>query len=193
MPVYNEKELLEQVARADESAFRQVYDTWHPKVYSLSMYLTRSAFMSEEITQEVFVKVWNNRHQLTSINYFNSWIRTIARNTILNYIKTKAREQLALQHYRGAMTDQTNETAEGIREREFAKLLHQIIDHLPAQQKKVWMLTRESGLTLAQAADEMGVSRHTAKEHLSRAVHTIRNKLDGHIEVMVLAAIPLFL
>ncbi len=73
------------------------------KVYSLSMYLTRSAFMSEEITQEVFVKVWNNRHQLTSINYFNSWIRTIARNTILNYIKTKAREQLALQHYRGAM------------------------------------------------------------------------------------------
>ncbi len=55
------------------------------------------------------------------------------------------------------------------------------------------MLTRESGLTLAEAADEMGVSRHTAKEHLSRAVHTIRNKLDGHIEVMVLAAIPLFL
>ncbi len=190
---YQEQVLLQRVSEGDETAFRQVYDAWHAKVYSLSMYLTRSAFMSEEITQEVFVKLWNSRGQLATVNYFSSWIRTIARNTIINYLKVKAREQLALLQYQGVQPDHSNETAGAVLDREYARLFRQVIDDLPPQQKKVWQLTRESGMTLAQAAQEMGITRHTAKEHLSRAMNTIRARLDGHIELVVTAAMTLFL
>ncbi len=192
-PANAEHTQLLLVAGGDEAAFRQLYEKWHPKVYSLAMYLTRSPFMSEEITQEVFVKIWNNRHQLTEIEYLASWIRTITRNTIINYLKAKAREKLALHDYLIAQPAHSEETADAVREREYSRLFREAIEHLPQQQKKVWRLTKEDGMTLAQAADEMNITRNTAKEHLARAMNTIRKKLDAHIELVVTAAINLFL
>ncbi len=67
------------------------------------------------------------------------------------------------------------------------------LNEISPQQRKVYELTRIAGLTLPETAAQMGVSRHTAKEHLVRALKLIqREKHGGHIELVVLAAIPLF-
>ena len=62
----------------------------------MGMYLTRSETLSEELVQDVFLKVWKNRDQLPALHYFNAWLRTIASNTCSNYLRSMAIERLAL-------------------------------------------------------------------------------------------------
>ncbi|MGN6416919.1 MAG: RNA polymerase sigma factor [Pseudobacter sp.] len=193
MPTYDAAPQLDPPTREEELVFREIYDQWHARIYSLSMYVTRSAFMSEEITQDVFLKLWNQRSSLAQIEHLPAWIRTITINTTINYLRKKAREQLLLKNYLEQAHEQTDDGFQGLRERELAGLLQGIVKDLSPQQQKVWELTRGGGMTLEQAAIEMGITRNTAKEHLARAIKTIRSRMDGHIELMVTAAVGLFL
>ena len=60
--------------------------------------LTRSEFFAEEITQEVFYKVWLKRRDLRGIQYFNAYLKTIAKNVFSNYLKRMAHEKLILRN-----------------------------------------------------------------------------------------------
>ena len=88
-----------QVSEGDAIAFRQLFDHYRNKIYSLGMYLTRSETLSEEIVQDVFLKVWEKREELTGINYFNAWLRTVAKNTCSNYLRSLAMEKIALSRF----------------------------------------------------------------------------------------------
>lgn len=192
LPTYDAAPQTDPPTREEELLFRALYDQWHAKIYSLSMHVTRSAFMSEEITQDVFLKLWNQRSHLAQIEHLPAWIRTVTINTTINYLRKKAREQLLLKNYLEQAPGEADDAFRGIRERELSQLLQGIVNELSPQQQKVWELTRVAGMTLEQAAVEMGITRNTAKEHLARAVKTIRSRMDGHIELMVTAAVGLF-
>jgi RNA polymerase sigma factor (sigma-70 family) len=94
-PVYDEREILARVARGDQYAFRLLFDRHRDKVYSFALFLTRFEPTAEEITQDVFTKAWTHREELPKLDYFLSWLRTVARNEAYNYLKRKARERLA--------------------------------------------------------------------------------------------------
>ncbi|HEX6430436.1 MAG TPA: sigma factor, partial [Niastella sp.] len=66
----NEKELLSCIAAGDESAFRKIYDTYRPKMYAYSLRLTEHESIADDIIQDVFLKVWINRHSLVNITNF---------------------------------------------------------------------------------------------------------------------------
>lgn len=191
--IYNEKELLQQVAEGSETAFRTLFDKYCQKIYVLAMYLTHSDVLSEEIVQDVFMKVWNNREQLLEIDYFNSWVRTIARNTVLNYLRSLAREKLALNKLELNENANTSSSEDILIEKQYRQILEEAIRQLPPQQKKVYLLSRQSGLKNEDIARQLGISIHTTKEHLQRALYFIRSYLDDRIELVVIAAISYYL
>ncbi|HRQ51004.1 MAG TPA: sigma-70 family RNA polymerase sigma factor, partial [Agriterribacter sp.] len=92
----NEKELLLRVAEGDEVAFRALYNHYRKKIYTLGLLLSKSDIQAQELVQDVFLKIWEKREQLREIAYFNAWLRTIARNTAINYLRARAMEKLGL-------------------------------------------------------------------------------------------------
>lgn len=192
-PTYNETVLMQQVAAGNETAFRQLFDQYRQKIYSLAMYLTRSEVLSEEIVQDVFMKVWSNRDQLHQIDYFNAWLRTIARNTISNYLRGLARERLALSRLDVTKNDSTLSSENIFLDRQYQQLMQEAIRQLPAQQQKAFLLSRQAGLKNEEIARQMGISIHTTKEHLQRATRSIRQYLDARIELSVVTAVSLYL
>lgn len=193
-PLYDdEKMILSRVAKGDESAFRVLFDRHRQKIYNLAMYLTRSEVHSEEILQDVFMKVWKNRAQLNEIIYFNAWLRTIARNTTTNYLKSLAREKLALGKLQRNQSTDKNATEYEMLEKQYKQLLEEAIAQLPPQQKRVYLLSRTGGLRYELIAAEMGITVNTTKEHLKKALGSIRGYLDKRIELIVAAAILLYL
>src|SRR5690348_7412497 len=88
----DEKELLSRVAATDEDAFRLLFHTHYNKLASFVQKLTKSHNTTEELVQDVFVKVWLHRSELLSIDKFESWMYVIARNHVFNHLKKMARE-----------------------------------------------------------------------------------------------------
>ena len=92
-----EKILLEQVAKGNEFAFRRLYDERHQRVYAFAFFLTRSGVLAEEVTQEIFIKIWIHRAELSEILNFDAWFMTLVRNQSYRFLNRLARERLYLQ------------------------------------------------------------------------------------------------
>ena len=71
---YDESEALKRLAQGDEKAFRMIYDRYRKKIASFAWLLTESEELTDQILQDVFVKLWINRSKLDGVNNFNAWL-----------------------------------------------------------------------------------------------------------------------
>jgi RNA polymerase sigma-70 factor (ECF subfamily) len=185
---YDEKYLLGLLARGYEPAFRTLYNNWHHRIYSFAMYLTHSEVLAEEVTQEIFIKIWSRRAELMEIRQFEPWINTIVRNQCYTFLSRLAKERLILEEINREGTQvaiDTNPTEDGLNSKDCGRLLHDIIVQLPEQQRKVFILSRKEGMKNEEIAKEMGLSINTIKSHLKRALKNIRQILgDPAISVI---------
>ncbi len=176
----NEKLLLQQVASGNEQAFRQLFQVHHRKVYSFAFGLTRSAVMAEEITQEIFLKIWVHRNQLADLRYFNAWLKTLVRNLTYTWLRRMSLEELILKDIGHRSERQSDDTENAVLLREFSRLVQQAVDQLPPRQKEVYLLSRQQGLPHAVIASQLNISPNTVKQHMKSALHSIRRFLEKH-------------
>ena len=189
----NENALVLRVSQGDELAFRTLFDHYRDRIYSLGMYLTKSESLAEELVQDVFLKVWKNREKLSTIQYFNAWLRTVAKNTCSNYLRTLAIEKLAMVHLGGRGSDSTESVENDMIVKEFEQIIHHAIQQLPTQQKKVYILSKQFSKKQDEIAKELNISIHTVKEYMKLANRSIRSHLDHKAEFIVLTAISIYL
>ncbi len=135
-----EKDLLIMVSKGNRTAFYKIFERYKDKIYSFAIYLTRTDYMAEEITQDVFIKIWTTKERLPYVDSFNSYIMVIARNTASNYLKRQAFEQILLNKLAVKISSEQQWGEEIIDEDIILKIHEEAISKLPPQQRKVYTL-----------------------------------------------------
>ena len=186
--LHNEKDLLLRVAEGDETAFRVLYDHYRKKIYALGLFLTKSESHAQELVQDVFLKIWVKRDQLREIAYFNAWLRTIAGNTAINYMRARAMEKLGLVRL-GIHENSNCFTENDVADREYSLLLQAAVRQLPPQQQKVYVLHRQQGLCHEAVAEQLDISVLTSKKYMKLALRSIRVFLERRMDTAVSLAI----
>lgn len=179
--------LLDRIVGSDEHAFRQLYNRYHQKIYAIGYYLTHSQAVSEDIVQDVFLKIWNKRADLQKVRHFESWLRIIVRNHTLNMLEKAAKERLTGMVQSARAGDALAETlvAPQLEQKEINHLIQKAIDQLPAQQKKAYLLSRQEGFKTAEIAEIMDLSIYTVKNHLKAATASIIAFCRNHMELII--------
>jgi len=175
-------ERLARIAAGDESAFRELFDQYWGNLYAVAFAFTKSVPISQDIVQEIFIKVWQKRTQLAGLDRFDNWLFITARNHILNTLRRSSRQPsftLALAEYFQAAG---NGPEEQLLFRESQGLVRQAIAQLPSQQKKIWLLSREQGLTQDEIAAQLNIAKNTVKSHMNKALQSIRDYLKTHTD-----------
>ena len=189
---YHEYELLQQVAQGYEPAFRQLYDAHHQRIYSFALFITHSDILAEEVTQEIFIKVWTHRAELSGIRNFSAWLKTLVRNQAYTYLGRLAKERLILQEIGQRSPHSSNDTETAVLDQEYNRLLQEAINQLPSQQQKVYLLSRHQGLKHEEIAQHLGLSVNTVKNHMKAALQHIKHFLNGRIDATIALALALF-
>jgi len=181
LPSDPEKQLLGLVAEGDEAAFSQLFHAYHQRLGAYIYRLTESFSSTQEIVQDVFVKIWLKRATLTSIEHFDAYLFTAARNHVYNHLRSIARQRAQQAALEASLPPDSAAQAWEENEEEVAlmDLLDEAIDHLPSQQKNVYILHRREHLSHAQIAERMHLSVETVKKHMSLALNTIRDHLSA--------------
>ena len=86
-PQYSDKELLRRIALGDEQAFTSLFWRYKDRIYSTGLRLTGSTTEAEEIVQDVFVKLWTKRQDLTDISNLEGYVYMMARNYTFNSLQ----------------------------------------------------------------------------------------------------------
>jgi RNA polymerase sigma-70 factor (family 1) len=189
-PSYSEQELLKLVAEGDRNAFTQIYNNYRNKIYSIAFELTESTTVSEEIVQDVFLKIWVKRETLLAVEHFRAYLFTITRNYVFTALKRIARKETievnAIQD--APLFD--HDTEDRVLNNEYTRILQAAIDRLPEQQKQVYNLIKKEGLKREEAAAALHLSPETVKTHLAQAMRSIRTyclaRLDISIALIIL-------
>ncbi|SDW03866.1 RNA polymerase sigma-70 factor, ECF subfamily [Hydrobacter penzbergensis] len=187
----DEEALLQAVANGDEQAFARLFTRYYHFLGRHVFRLTRSMEMAEEIVQDVFLKIWMSREALEGVNHFRSYLYVISKNHALNALKKKAREQVKQKVYQGDMNNAATVSATDEVEGLYYSLIDQAIERLPAQQQRVYVLSRRQQKKYEEIAAEMGISRETVKKYLQLATVAISHYVRSHMDPALIALLLL--
>lgn len=191
-PLYNESDLLVKIGEDDEQALAALLNLHHGPVLSFALKLTRSQELAEEVVQDVFLNIWMHRAKLKDIRNAGAYLNRITRNVSLNALRKVAREAIISDEFKDDENYADDSTRQSLDLKDSQWLLQQAIDKLPKQQKLVYQLCREQGLTYDQAAEQLQISSSTVNFHIKEALKNIRKSLkDMGIPTVLLVFIQL--
>lgn len=170
LPVSSEKDLLLKVAEGNEDSFKQLFQKYHHQLGTHVFRITNSMDMAEEIVQDVFLKIWMSREALAGVQNFKAYLFVISKNHSLNCIRKLSRERM---HIRMGEEGFAREVHEEKNLDVYHSLLDEAINQLPAQQQKVYLLSRHERLRYAEVANRLNISRETVKKYLQIATASI--------------------
>lgn len=189
---YNENEVLLLVSQGDEVAFRELFEHYQNKLYSVALRITRSSTLSEEIVEDVFLKIWLKRNDLLEIQNFSAYLFVITRNRVYKTLK-----QIAKSYETVVLTEDNkiaaNENIEDyLINKEYSTVLHEAVTRLPQKQKEVYSLIKEHGLKRDEAAYVLNLKPETIKSHLAEAMKNIRSYCTLYLDMMLLIPVYVF-
>ena len=185
----NEKAIFAGLAEGDEAAFETIYHHYNKRLAPFIEKMVRSADLTEEIIQEIFVQLWINRHLLADVAHPTAYLFNIATNRTLDHLKKIANNAKLMDRIAYGSTELVNDTEEQVVLRESTAIIKLAIEALPAQRKLIFNLSRNEGLTHEQIAERLGISRHTVKNQLVTALKSIRLFTEKRGKMFVAAAL----
>lgn len=173
-------ELLNRLKNGDILAFDELYKLYSHKLFSFVFRILKDEADSDDIVQEVFLKIWTFREKLGDYKLLNSFIFTIAYNNSISLIRKRISSTKYIEYLRVLSVNQTQ--ANFITEIELIELnnkIEHLISNLPERQKQIFLLHREKGLTYPEIAEELEISKNTVENHMVKALKYLRQNLNN--------------
>ncbi|MDP4286224.1 MAG: RNA polymerase sigma-70 factor [Bacteroidota bacterium] len=186
MPIaakYNEKELLAMVATGNRQAFTQLYTTHLNNLYRYIFLFTKSKEETEEILQEIFIKMWENREKLHDVDSVKNYLFRCAKNKLLDKIRHFQIRQRVLSEIKRTKNISETTTMDQCAYREYYQLVQQAVEKLPPKRKLIFRLNIENGLSQDEIAQKLNISKSVVQKQVYSASHFVREYLFKHGEI----------
>lgn len=170
-----EKELLQRLIKGDEEGFVGLYDLHSRSIRAFITRYVNSKPLAEDLTQEVFIKIWENRAGLADVKSFKAYLFITARNHTLNSMKVIFRSEVAIGEVVDSFVHLRNETEEQLMEKEYALFLDKVLDSLPERTREIFRLCRNQEKTYDEVAKSLNISRNAVKNHMVQSMKVLRS------------------
>jgi len=184
--LYSDEELMQEITADNMFAFDHLYKKYSKKVYKFGYSILKLQEESENLMQDVFLSLWENRHKVEKDASVKSYIFTIAYNSAISIIRKKAKESQFVEYLKSIQEINQEPVNVELEYNELTNKLDEIIKVLPQRQKEVYLLHRVEGLKYNEIAERLHISVNTIENHMSRALKTIREKLGNYSLIAIL-------
>ncbi|MDR1200723.1 MAG: RNA polymerase sigma-70 factor [Tannerellaceae bacterium] len=178
--MHEEQLHIRNLKNGDITAFDYLYNKWSGKLYNFVMKMTTGEnYLAEEIVQQVFIKIWENKSSLDPEKTFSTFIFTIAKNLLSNIHQKRINEllyQKNLIHYIPA----ENTTEKEVEFRMLEEYINTLIEQLPPARKEVFVLSRRHLYSNKEIAKKLNISENTVESQLRKAISFLRKKISQH-------------
>ena len=172
-------QLVSRAASGDDSAFTTLVTRCQPAVFRWALVFAGDPDEAEDITQEVFVRIYRQLGSYRSDGSFEAWLYRITRRAAIQMRRTRSRRsRLALSPAARPLRDVYTTDPGGRVDRErAASVIHELFAELPRRQREIFDLVDLQGLSPAEAAERTGMKPVSARANLFKARKAIREGL----------------
>lgn len=169
---------IQELKRGSPKALREIYKLYSERIFFFINSYTHNKEISEELVQDVFLKLWNSRENLDVSLSVKSYIYSIAKNAAIDIIRKRKIKTIPLESLNQIVCKHENEGEKNILFEQKADLIERAVNSLSPRKKEIFKLSRYHKLTYRQIASRLCISVSAVEKSISSALKEIREYLS---------------
>lgn len=162
-----------------QALFKQLFDANRDKVFRFAFRLTGDASRADDITQQCFIKLWENIDQVKEGQDVFPLLFVLVKRLVIDEARKFYREKKKIDQL--MQLPQDTETTVPILHKELQAHMQRAIDKMPEQRRIVYLMSRNEGQSYKEIALKLRLSPATVRNHLSLALQYIRQELSVYL------------
>lgn len=173
-----ELRIIKRVKEGDKEAFRELLEAYEKKIYGFIYSMISESYVSQDLTQETFIKVYKNLRMYDETREFSPWIFGIAKNETFKYLNKSKKVSVVELNENVSLKGTHNENSiEGLLERrERYKEMCRIVNELPKKYSDIIILKYFSGLSYKEISTRLNIPEKKVESRLYIARKAIRKE-----------------
>ena len=175
----SDTELLLQIKEDDHASFDLLFDRYWERLYRVALSRTGDDFVAQDIVQELFIKLWDNRSTI----YISVSLKAYLYASIRYEVYRQVRSSMLTSDVFETLFDrlQTPVDYENIEYKELIAQVNSAVNALPQKCREVYKLSREEYLSHKQISSRLNISTKTVENHLTKALKQLRTSLGSFL------------
>jgi len=178
-------ELLALLKDGDQAAFTEIYNRYWKKLFVVAANKINDLEEAEEIVQDIFVALWNRRISLDVTGKFSAYLAVSVKYRVIKALDKRFSQQQYANHSRQTLSLLDDSTQEWLQFEELKGRLGRLVADLPEKCRLVYQLSRDSGYSQKEIAQELGISEKTVEAHMGKALKTLRAGLNSFLAILL--------
>ena len=171
--INNDKVYILELQNDSNEAFEYLYHKYAPRLHGFVRNMTKSTSLAEEVVQETFIKIWENRLYIRPEYSFKSYLFMIARNHVINIFRKQSliatmEENDNMQNNISFSVNNSEKLAEL---NDLKDYIEKAKKHFSPRQREIFELSKENGLSNQEIANKLKISNQSVKNQLSASLH----------------------
>jgi len=179
--------LAQRIVLGDQQAFELLFRKYYIRLCGFANKFLNNPDEAQDIVQEVFSTIWENRELIDSDNSLKAYIFKITQNLSINKLKRKEVESRFTEIYKLVYIDHKEFSSyESLIAKELEENISQVIDKLPPECSKVFKMSRVDGLKYHEIANTLNISVKTVETQMSKALRILRMELIEYTSLLII-------
>jgi len=173
-----ESKILMELKKGDHSAFEKIFERYSKQLFQFSLRYLKSEAVAEDIVQEVFIRIWNNRSEIRTNTSFQAYLFTITLNSVRKYFNQQSRLN-EVKH--GILFESSGFRPDFDGESNYQFMLDKLellIREMPEKRREVFVKKKLEEKSLKEISDELGITPKTVEYHITEAMRFLRNEFE---------------
>jgi RNA polymerase sigma-70 factor (ECF subfamily) len=171
-----DSDLIRGLKKDNHDSFQKLFDHYSQILFQFSLSYLKSREVAEEVVQEVFIKIWDNRNKLRTDTSFKSYLFTIALNSIRKSFNKQSRQN-KLEH---DILLESSDNAQGLDDNPDYQMLLDKLDEfiqlMPEKRRQVFIKKKIEGKSLKEIAKELSITTKTVEYHIAEGMKFLKKK-----------------
>jgi RNA polymerase sigma-70 factor (family 1) len=177
--------LLARLHNNDERAFNKLYSTCFRPIYRRVFSLVKDEAIADELVQDLFLKLWQNREDINPQQSFEAYLFTIAQHLVYDHFRRIAKNKRLVARLLLNATDYYLHSDILLETKESRELLQKAIDQLSPQRREVFTRCKIEGKTYEETGLELGISVPTVNSHMTQSMKLVREYLLKNQDIVL--------
>jgi RNA polymerase sigma-70 factor (ECF subfamily) len=179
--------LAQRIVLGDQQAFELLFRKYYVRLCGFANKFLNNPDEAQDIVQEVFSNIWENRELIDSDNSLKAYIFKITQNLSINKLRRKEVESKYTEIYKLVYVDHKEFSShESLLAKELEEDIIQAIDKLPPECSKVFKMSRVDGLKYHEIAKVLNISVKTVETQMSKALRILRSELIEYTSLLAI-------
>lgn len=181
----SDNELTTRFRNDSVEAFREIYSRYWRMVYLLAYKKLNSREVAEELTQNLFVSIWEKRLEV-NIENLRAYLLTALKYSIIKHYRSLLVQGKYLAHFNGNTQEYENPVEQHIHATDLGKAIKEALAQFPPKTRQIFELSRYDLLSNRQIAEALGLSEKTVEYHITQSVKILRGYLKDYLTILLL-------